>query len=154
MKEFGRFEWFEWFGPSPIEPFNSAADRPAGLVEGAGVAPPGGNARVGARCRHHPPQHASIRRIVRLGQNCFCTAPDSKNFNLAVGVEIVGGQRAQHACDPRSRKSLTPSLLSSELQVQKHCYYGDGNEHRTHNKYREPVSNSVPTAVRLAMNTI
>ena len=21
------FEWFEWFGPSPIEPFNSALDR-------------------------------------------------------------------------------------------------------------------------------
>ena len=26
MKE---FEWFEWFGPSPIEPFNSGADAAA-----------------------------------------------------------------------------------------------------------------------------
>ena len=23
------FEWFEWFGPSPIEPFNSVADAAA-----------------------------------------------------------------------------------------------------------------------------
>ena len=27
------FEWFEWFGPSPIEPFNSGRD-PAGVVDG------------------------------------------------------------------------------------------------------------------------
>ena len=23
LKEFECYEWFEWFGPSPIEPFNS-----------------------------------------------------------------------------------------------------------------------------------
>ena len=27
MKEFEWFELFEWFGPSPIEPFNSGEDR-------------------------------------------------------------------------------------------------------------------------------
>ena len=27
LKEFEWFEWFECFGPSPIEPFNSAPDR-------------------------------------------------------------------------------------------------------------------------------
>ena len=32
------FEWFEWFGPSPIEPFNpgvSPRRRPAGRRDGA-----------------------------------------------------------------------------------------------------------------------
>ena len=37
------FEWFEWFGPSPIEPFNSVGDR-----GGVGVGVPAGvGARVG-----------------------------------------------------------------------------------------------------------
>ena len=31
------FEWFEWFGPSPIEPFNSDLGRGHGLEERHGV---------------------------------------------------------------------------------------------------------------------
>ena len=43
MKE---FEWFEWFGPSPIEPFNSAA-RPRLAHPNEALEVPRGRAREG-----------------------------------------------------------------------------------------------------------
>ena len=42
------FEWFEWFGPSPIEPFNSGRRRGAGggALRGARRAQPGGRRKL------------------------------------------------------------------------------------------------------------
>ena len=46
LKEFEWFEWFEWFGPSPTEPFNSAAHRRPGRESAANGADGGRGDRV------------------------------------------------------------------------------------------------------------
>ena len=66
LKEFEWFEWFEWFGPSPTEPFNSAADGEAVLADRRQA----GGGRVGGVAVQGRPRKTKIINRRNVAKYC------------------------------------------------------------------------------------
>ena len=64
--QFEWFEWFEWFGPSPTEPFNSAADGEAVLADRRQA----GGGRVGGVAVQGRPRKTKIINRRNVAKYC------------------------------------------------------------------------------------